>query len=201
MLFSCSLCQFCELQALGSVTPLLHVCISFQRAAEPRDSRQEDTSAPSRGRHLSPSFLSGSGAWGAPWKHTKDTCSLWAPRAQPRLTVPDRPYLGPLDQGLQTPFGFCWAPFWPVGVPMPSLPSVLPPARPRPDAVGSLSPSWACTMARLQPHLWHCLPPWQASVRGCQWPCYWPQLCPLSSGPAGQCSLRKAWPSLGSPWC
>lgn len=139
-------------------------------------------------------FLSSSGAWGAPWKHTKDMCSRRAPKPPPRLAVPDRSLLGPLDQSPQTPFWFCLAPSWPMAVPMPSLPSVLPSARPGPDAVGNSFPSWAHTMAHLQPHLWHCLPPWWASVSGC-----WLQLCPLSSGPAGQCSLGRAWPSLGSP--
>ena len=38
-----------------------------------------------------------------------------------------------------------------------------------------------------------------ASVGGCRWPCYCPQLCPLSSDPVGWCSLGRAWPSLGSP--
>lgn len=146
---------------------------------------------PSRGRFLSPLFLSGSGAWGAPWKHTKDTCSLRALRLPSMLTVPDRSHLAPLDEGPQTPF---WrAPSCPTGVPMPSLPSVLPPARTGPDAVGNSSPSWAHTTALLQPHLWHCPPPWWPSVRGCLWPRY----LPIELRP---CGTMLYWGGSGHPW-
>lgn len=86
------------------------------------------------GAGVSASFPSGSGAWGATWKHTEDTGSLRAPRVPPRLSVPDRPHLGPLDRGPQTPAWFCWALRWPMGVPVPSLPLCSP----------SQSWAWCC---------------------------------------------------------
>lgn len=78
------------------------------------------------GAGVSASFPSGSGAWGATWKHTEDTGSLGAPRVPRRLAVPDRPHLGPHDRGPQTPACFCWALCWPMGVPVPSLPLCCP---------------------------------------------------------------------------